>query len=84
MATNTSTAVPESERLAVDAATAARLCGVSRSQWFMLSSAGKTPRPIRSLGIRCPRWLVSELRAWLESGAPERGAWERMKGARDE
>ena len=64
------------EPLAVDAAGAARLCGLSRSKWFELDSAGKVPRALRFAGDRCPRWVVSELHEWLRAGAPPRDQWE--------
>lgn len=67
--------------LAVDAAGAAHLCGLSRSKWFELHSAGKVPLPVR-LSPRCPRWLVPELQAWLEAGCPNRQAWLAMKAVR--
>jgi hypothetical protein len=38
---------------------------------------GKLPRPIK-LGARTV-WVLSEIRAWLSAGAPERAEWERMK-----
>ena len=67
---------PSAGSLAVDAAGAARLCGLSRSKWFELESAGKVPRALRFAGDRCPRWVVSELHEWLRAGAPPRDQWE--------
>jgi predicted DNA-binding transcriptional regulator AlpA len=64
---------------AVDAAGAGRFCGVSRSQWWKLHSAGKVPLPVY-LGSKAPRWLLDELRAWLEAGCPTRQEWQRMRG----
>ncbi|MCH8851419.1 MAG: AlpA family phage regulatory protein [Planctomycetes bacterium] len=66
------------EPLALSAPDAARLCGVSRSQWWKLHSAGKIPLPVR-LGTRAPRWRVDELREWLAAGCPDRAAWERTR-----
>lgn len=65
--------------LLVNAKTAAKLHEVSRSQWCALDAAGRVPRPIRALGIRCPRWRVAELEAWCDAGCPDRLTWERMK-----
>ena len=66
--------------LAVAADGAAHLCGVSRSQWWKLHSAGKVPLPVY-LGSKAPRWRVDELRAWLDAGCPRRQEWQRMRGA---
>jgi predicted DNA-binding transcriptional regulator AlpA len=63
--------------LAVPAEGAAALCGISRAQWWKLHGAGKTPLPVR-LGTKAPRWRVSELRAWLDGGCPDRQRWESM------
>jgi prophage regulatory protein len=64
--------------LASTATDAARLCGVSRSQWFKLQAMGKVPAPVR-LGTRAPRWRVDELKAWLAAGCPDRAVWERQR-----
>jgi len=71
----------DAARLALRAADAAKLLGISRSQFFKLHAMGKLPRPLR-LGARAPRWLVSELKEWLAAGAPPRDVWERMKSAK--
>lgn len=65
--------------LAVDAAGAAELSGVSVSLWHKLKASGRVPRPVR-LGRRVV-WLVEELRAWLAAGAPSCERWEAMKAA---
>jgi predicted DNA-binding transcriptional regulator AlpA len=62
------------ETLAVDAAGAARMCGVSRAMWWKLHSSGRCPAPIR-LGRRC-LWRVDELRQWLADGCPPRDRWK--------
>jgi predicted DNA-binding transcriptional regulator AlpA len=67
-----------SERLALSAADAAALVGVSRAQWWKLHSAGKVPVPVY-LGAKAPRWRVDELRAWLAAGAPDRQTWLRLR-----
>ena len=54
------------------------ICSISRAQWFKLSASGRTPAPIR-LGTRRPVYLIAELQAWLEAGAPDRATWIRMK-----
>ncbi len=56
--------------LCVDAAGVARLLAVSERHVWALHSAGRLPSPVR-LG-RARRWIVSELREWLASGAPSR------------
>ncbi|MBN2563134.1 MAG: helix-turn-helix domain-containing protein [Phycisphaerae bacterium] len=63
------------------ASDAAALLGISRAQLYKLHSQGKIPLPVR-LGIKAPRWRVSELGAWLEAGCPDRLAWERTKTRR--
>jgi predicted DNA-binding transcriptional regulator AlpA len=55
--------------------------GISRAQWFKLSRSGRTPLPTY-LGARRPVYLLAELQAWLEAGAPNREAWQRMRGAK--
>jgi predicted DNA-binding transcriptional regulator AlpA len=54
------------------------ICGISRAQWFKLYSAGRTPLAIR-LGSRRPVYLIAELEAWLQAGAPDRLAWQRLQ-----
>lgn len=55
--------------------------GISRGQWFKLSRSGRTPLPVY-LGTRRPVYLLAELRAWLEAGAPDRQTWERLRRGR--
>lgn len=67
--------------LAVDAAGVAKLLGISESHLFAMRRAGRFgPRPTR-LGRSC-RFLVSELRAWAEAGAPSAAAWRPARGGR--
>jgi predicted DNA-binding transcriptional regulator AlpA len=54
------------------------VCGISRSQWHRLYSAGRTPLAIR-LGQRRPVFLIAELELWLRHGAPPRDRWEQIK-----
>jgi hypothetical protein len=58
------------------------ICGISRGQWFKLRGSGRTPLPTARLGKRRPVYLIDELRAWLENGAPDRATWERMRADR--
>jgi predicted DNA-binding transcriptional regulator AlpA len=60
--------MPVNHYRAIDAA---RLLGISRSQFFKLHASGKLPMPAK-LGARAPRWLVQELREWLAAGCPDR------------
>ena len=64
--------------LAVTAAQAAKLCSISRPQWFALAARGRVPAPV-NLGARCPRWRVEELRQWLRAGCPSRAAWQQIQ-----
>jgi predicted DNA-binding transcriptional regulator AlpA len=48
---------------------AQRYCGVSRSQWFRLRSAGHAPKPVRMPGSSRPWWRVRDLDRWL-AGLP--------------
>jgi len=66
------------EPLAVDAAGLGWLVDLDRSSVWKAHSAGKIPNPVY-LGSKSPRWVVSEIRAWLLAGAPDRRTWERMK-----
>jgi predicted DNA-binding transcriptional regulator AlpA len=75
---NTASTSINSDRLALSAADAAALVGVSRAQWWKLHSAGKVPLPVY-LGAKAPRWLVTELRDWLAAGAPDRQTWLRLR-----
>ena len=60
--------------LAVDAADAARLLGISPAHLFSLKAQGKFgPAPMR-LG-RAVRYRVDELKAWLGAGCPSRSKW---------
>jgi excisionase family DNA binding protein len=56
---------------------AAALCGLGRSTWRRLQSAGKIPPPLH-LGRSC-RWRRAELLDWLDAGAPDRAEWEALK-----
>jgi predicted DNA-binding transcriptional regulator AlpA len=57
------------------------ICGISRAQWFRLLASGRTPLPVR-LGTRRPVYLIAELQAWLETGAPDRQTWLKIRKGR--
>ena len=79
--TNDAETTPAPLPLLLDARAAAKLCGVSRSHFLAMHSAGKVPLPVR-LGRRC-LWRVAELAAWIEARCPARDRWENVKkGAR--
>ena len=67
------------EHLALDAKSLAALLQVSERHLRRLDAAGELPRPVK-LG-RAVRWPVSEFRAWLDAGCPDRETWEAMKRA---
>ena len=71
---NPTTTEPE----ALPASDAARLLGISRSQFFKLHSSGKVPTPVY-LTPRYPRWRKSELLDWLDAGCPDRLAWTKLR-----
>ncbi len=75
---STPTSPPVIPPLLVSASEAARLCGVSRTSWWALHSAGRVPLPVR-LGRRT-LWRVAELAEWVEAGCPPRRMWEARKG----
>jgi predicted DNA-binding transcriptional regulator AlpA len=66
--------------LAVEAAMAAHLCGVSRATWYSLRKAGRIPRPVR-LGRRV-LWRIEELQEWMAAGCPPCSRWDAMKKGR--
>ena len=62
--------------LLLDAKAAAKVCGVSRSHFLAMHSAGKVPLPVR-LGRRT-LWRADELADWISAGCPARDRWESM------
>lgn len=67
--------------LLVDAREAARLCGVGRTLWLQLASAGRVPMPVR-LGRRT-LWRCrgpGGLAEWVAAGCPGRDRWQAMTG----
>ncbi len=69
--------------LLLDAAGAARLCGVSRTTWFAMVAAGRVPPAALRHG-RVVRWSRDELAAWIAAGCPAADRWstERKAGRR--
>jgi predicted DNA-binding transcriptional regulator AlpA len=63
--------------LVADAKRLSRLLGVGVRSVRTWDYAGKLPRPIK-LGARTV-WVLSEIRAWLAAGAPDRAEWEARK-----
>lgn len=55
------------------------ICGISRGQWFKLAASGRTPLPSARLGARRPVFLIAELEAWLQAGAPDRATWQQIR-----
>ena len=55
---------------------AARLCAVSPASWDRLTSAGKTPRPLK-LGGRVV-WRRADLEVWIGHGCPCRQEFEAL------
>lgn len=62
------------DTMLLSAVEAAASIGISRSLFYELHAEGKVPAPIR-LGKRV-LWRKDELRAWVDSGCPNRGDWE--------
>ena len=71
---------PAGPPLVVDAKRLAKLlcCGLRTIRTH--DAAGKLPAPVR-IGGRVV-WRVSEIRAWLDAGAPDRETWEARRAAR--
>lgn len=70
------------EPLAVSAQQLARMLGLSVRTVRTMDSAGKLPRPVK-LNNHAVRWVLDGplgIRAWLAVGAPDRAAWEAIKG----
>lgn len=65
--------------LAVDARRLAKLLCLGLRTIRTMDAGGKLPRPVR-IGGRV-LWSVTELRAWLAAGCPDRETWELMKQA---
>jgi predicted DNA-binding transcriptional regulator AlpA len=70
-------ATAEPAPLLVPDTVAAALAGVSRSHWWRLHAAGKTPAAVK-LG-RKVLWNRAELVAWIDAACPSRVEWEARK-----
>jgi predicted DNA-binding transcriptional regulator AlpA len=66
------------EPLLLSAEEAARLCGVGRSLWYSMSSAGQVPLPVR-LSNRV-LWSRKTLESWIAKGCPSRAQMEVSNG----
>jgi predicted DNA-binding transcriptional regulator AlpA len=66
--------------LVVDARRLAVLLGAGIRTVRTWDAAGKLPTPVR-IGGRV-LWRVSEIRDWLDAGAPDRETWEARRAAR--
>lgn len=66
--------------LVVDARRLAKLLCAGIRTVRTWDAAGKLPAPIR-IGGRVV-WRVSEIRAWIEAGAPDRVTWAAIVAAR--
>lgn len=53
---------------------------VSAATFARMKAAGKLPRQIE-LSSGCHRWLLSEVRAWIEASCPPLKEWEARKAA---
>ena len=67
--------------LLLDSEQAAILCGVGRSLWWSLHSAGRVPLPVK-LGRRT-LWRREELESWIRAGCPARDKWEALRVSQD-
>lgn len=59
-------------RLAVNAKEVGKLLGIGTSQVFKLVAKNQFPAPVR-LGKRNPRWLISDLEAFMRKGGATHG-----------
>jgi predicted DNA-binding transcriptional regulator AlpA len=66
--------------LVVDARRLAAMLGASVRAVRSWDASGRLPKPLR-IGGRVV-WRVSEICAWLDAGAPDRGTWEARRAAR--
>jgi len=63
----------------LSAADCARMCHISKRQWFRLNSSGKIPAPVRIGGS--VRWRQSDIEHWLDLCCPDRQTFETVKGS---
>lgn len=71
---------PAPPRLLTRRALARRL-GYSTRTLDRDRAEGRVPDPVRGNG-KHPRWLESEVEAWIAAGLPDRVTWARLRAAR--
>jgi predicted DNA-binding transcriptional regulator AlpA len=64
----------------VDAHHAAALLGIGLRTLRAMDASGRLPAPVR-LSRGCVRWRLSELREWIDAGAPNRAEWAARRNA---
>jgi prophage regulatory protein len=69
--------IADVEPLCLGADEVAALLGIGKTLLFELDSAGRIPAPLK-LGNRCV-WAISELRAWVAAGCPDRQRWQTLR-----
>ena len=77
--TTTPTPIKPPEPLAVGAEALGAMLGLSVRTIRQLDAAGKLPKPV-TIGARSIRWPVAEIEVWLAAGAPDRVAWNAIRG----
>jgi prophage regulatory protein len=65
--------------LVADARLLARLLRLGLRTVRRMDSSGELPAPLKIRGRVC--WRLSEIRAWLRAGAPDRNRWAAMRAA---
>jgi predicted DNA-binding transcriptional regulator AlpA len=65
------------EPLLLGAEEVAALLGIGKTLLYELDSAARIPAPLK-LGNRCV-WAISELRAWVAAGCPDRQRWQTIR-----
>ena len=63
----------EPDPIAVEAATASGMFGMSVKSWNRMNREEQIPAPRKMRGMF--RWDVAELRAWTAAGCPVRADW---------
>jgi predicted DNA-binding transcriptional regulator AlpA len=72
---------PTVEPLLLSARDLAGLLSVGQRTLRAMDAGGRIPAPVR-LSPGCVRWKLSEIRDWLDAGAPDRATWARIRAAR--
>ncbi len=68
------------EPLMVDARALGFLLGFGLRTIRSMDAAGKLPRPLRI--SHSVRWSLSEIRDWIDAGAPDRETWTPLRAVR--